>query len=443
MRQQVLTIGVLGSCVLSCVIATVCTASGAAGNPAPARIAAVSAATAPVTGTKSPADYLAEALAAGEKYRLEKKFDEALYELQKVLFVDPKNSKAKRSSSKIRNELSSALVEQSKASWKTDPKGAMKTLHAAYDNNPTGREVKALFKKRGYRLHEGRWLTKAGIKEFEAEREAAGMRRHKEIGLRKSFKVLHNGPFRFFTNLDIENAQGNLIQEIIQSNLSHYREYTRVMKPLGLRFPTEGIDIVLFDTRHGYMNFTRAEGSAGVYIPSKRAGFFYRIGGGIDFSTMLHEMTHQLCDKVLVGLGLSGWFEEGMAEYFGAGLLTQGGKRLRLGGVEASRLRGMHRALRGQRAGGIIPLAQFTEMPRAQLTGQFYSQAWALVHFLMEEHPYGRLIIYDYVAGGKRYRRTSGTPYATYSLKSVLKEYGITLDELETQYVRFYREGSR
>lgn len=387
---------------------------------------------------KTPAEHVAEALAAGEKLRKQKVYEKALYEYNRVLFVDAKNSKAKKGVRKIRDEQAAAYVEKSEASWEGDPVQSMRELLAAYEASPGNRDVKSLFKKRGYRLHEGRWLTKDGIKEFEAAREAKGLARRNQLGLSKRFTVLHRGPLRLFTNVDVENAPGNLIGEIIQSNLTHYNEYVTRMRPLGVRFPEEGVDMVLFDTQGGYMSYTRAEGTAGVYIPSKRCGFFFRNGGHVSFPTMLHEMTHQLCDKVLQGLSLSGWFEEGMAEYYGSGLLTKGGRRLRLGFTDGYRLASFHRAL-NRGGGGLIPLAKFTEMQQAELTSQFYAQAWALVHYLMEGDPVGRLIIYDYVASGKLHRKKAGA-YAPFSLKMVLERYGKSLDSLEDDYVQFYKK---
>ena len=395
--------------------------------------------TAPVVWAgPSVGQLLSDAMKRAEKHRKAGELSRALHEYNKILFVNPKHAKAKKAAAKIRGEQVSASTEAASRLWESKPEEAKRALTAAYEMDPGNRAIQKQFKKHGYRWHEGRWLTKDGVREFESVRRSAGDRRRGQLRLAKNFTVLHKGPIRLFTDVDVANAQGNLVQEILQANLSHYHEYVRLMTPLGVRFPVEGIDLVLFDKRHDYMRRTEAPGTAGVYIPSEACGFFYRDGGSVSFPTMLHEMTHQLCHKVLGGLALSGWFEEGMAEYFGAALLTKGGRRLRLGATDAYRLATLHRAL-SNGGSGLMPLDRFTKMPNAELTGEFYAQSWALVHYLMEGDPVGRLIIYDYVAYGKRYRVESGQPYAPYALESVLRAYGKTLSQLEEEYVRFYQ----
>ena len=186
------------------------------------------------------------------------------------------------------------------------------------------------------------------------------------------------------------------------------------------------------------MKQTRSQGTAGVYFSGSGVGYFFRGSRGFNFPTMLHEMTHQLNDKVLDALGISGWYEEGIAEYFGAGYLTQAGRKVALGRVDASRKATFKGMVMGDRT---MPLGDLLSRRRAELSAQFYAQSWALAHYLMEGPLPGRLIMYDFISRGKKGRLGGGKRGVidAREFEAILKRYDGSLAEFEKRFIDYYR----
>ncbi|NET37446.1 MAG: DUF1570 domain-containing protein, partial [Cyanothece sp. SIO1E1] len=198
------------------------------------------------------------------------------------------------------------------------------------------------------------------------------------------------------------------------------------------------LEILYFLKKSDYMRMTRMKGSAGVYIPEFRAGFFFK-DGGINFPTMIHEMTHQYNHKLLQCVS-HGWFEEGSAEYFGAGYLSKGGKQMKLGLPDVNRMTKFGNMAKG--AAGEPepePLRTF-HVREAELTGEFYAQSWALVHFLMEVHPRGRWVLFDYVAHltGLAKQLEMDNADGVCTLEHALRLNGLTLSEFEKDFLAHY-----
>lgn len=363
----------------------------------------------------------------------------AEYHYRKTWFVRPGSSRVRSSLKKLTRARAEKFLTDALALEEAYKYSKVDLLRAAYALDPKNKKIVAEMEKLGFVLiagtfHEGEivGLAPASAKDDEVTRRRA------ELRLTPTFQMIRRGPFRFFTNVDVKQAKA-VINQMINSNLSHYREYCRVMAPFGLNENVDTIDLVLFNTKEEYHRHVRMPGSAGVYMPSLGAGFFYR-DGGYDFATMLHEMTHQLNHKVL-GAFNHGWYEEGISEYFGAASMSQGGKRMKLGIPEGHRYGVFKNMVRNHGGtGGYTPLSQFSRQQRAQLTSEYYAQAWALTFYLMEYHPKGRLILFDYVAATSGLAQKLGMNEATADLEVILKAYGLTLAEFEAGFLRHYRE---
>ena len=361
----------------------------------------------------------------------------ALDGYRRILFADPRSSKARKRVKEIQRKLAGRLVDEAEELWEEDPGRALGQLRRASASDRKARIVKAAFKKRGYTWYQGEWRTEEEIKRFEKTDAMRREQRRKEIGLPENMKIIRRGVFRFYTDLDLKAAKSVLTQ-MMDSMDTHYRKYLEVMGVFDLRYPTEGLDVVLFTTREDYIKHTRSQGTAGVYFPGRGVGFFFRGSRGFNFPTMLHEMTHQLNDKVLGAIGISGWFEEGIAEYFGAGYLTQAGRKVALGRVDASR----KASFKGMVVGGrTMPLKDFLSRRRAELSGQFYAQSWAFAHYLMEGPMPGRLILYDFISRGKKGRQQGAERGVidAREFEAILNRYEMSLAELEKRFIDYHR----
>ena len=88
----------------------------------------------------------------------------------------------------------------------------------------------------------------------------------------------------------------------------------------------------------------------------------------------------------------------------------------------------------------LIPFERFILMERAEITSQFYSQSWATVHYLMEVHPLGRFILFDYISAQRNAASGSGMASgASTSLADILGGYSITLDSFVDGMIAHYQ----
>jgi signal recognition particle receptor subunit beta len=370
---------------------------------------------------------------------------EAVEIYRRLLFAFPGNKKFERKIREIVNRSVEALVEKARKRAKTNYTAAIKILKKAHKRQPNSTVVAREFKKLDYRFFLGKWRSPEQIQRKKQRIDKQARERRAMLGLSDKFEIIkqtYNDEvlFRFFTDVDTRQAR-SLLRQVQASSKSLYGAYIEFMGPFGVKAAKTPIDIVLFNDKGRYVRVTGAPGrSAGVYIPSRGASFFYRSAGTYSFPTLLHEITHQLNDKVLGGLSVSGWFEEGIAEYFGAGSLSKGGKRIKLGRVDPYRLRAFQAATRGTGRQEFIPLEKFLALGHVQLTGQYYAEAWALVHYLLEGHGIGRFVLFDFIRSGIEERRGQGK---VRELEEVLRSYGISLRALETKFVEHFREGKQ
>lgn len=351
-----------------------------------------------------------------------------------LLFANPRHKKSEKRLKEINKTLSEQLVGVSDDLLESKPEEALEFLHVAARIDPKGKLVKARFKKRGFKLHAGSYRDAAAIAAY---KKADGIRsetRRAEIGIGSEFKVIRRGVFRFYT--DAEKGK-HKAEAMIAAALTHYKEYCRFMEPLGLHYPDEGLDVVLFQDEADYLKVTEAEGTLGVYIYRPAAGYYYLTGTGEDFATLLHEMTHQLNDKVLQVGDMGLCFEEGIAEYFGYGRLTSGNKKIKLGQPHSEYIRWIKDILLDRSDRTLSPLQDFVRMESTD-AGMFYPQSWALTHFLLTKHPHGRLILADVFAGAKLDPEVSGFGDQK-SFDEIVKSYGSSLGTLEQQFEEYYK----
>jgi hypothetical protein len=170
-------------------------------------------------------------------------------------------------------------------------------------------------------------------------------------------------------------------------------------------------------------------------VPEDGASYFYLTGAGEDFKTLLHEMTHQFCDKVSKMEIDSACISEGIAEYFGAAQLTNGGKKLELGRPHAYSVKVLRDALAG-REGRLLGIETFLEVEEP--TGDtFYPHSWGLFHYLMNGAPNGRLVLYDVLAAASINAEVRGSARPR-TIAGVLSRYGSSAVELEAAMKEYY-----
>lgn len=355
---------------------------------------------------------------------------------RKLCFVQP-SRKSQKGLKKVIDKLTKQSIKDMKKAVKKDPLRARKLALQVLELNPKSKDAKKIMKRLSYVRHGGRWVLEVDLPGVKEEDKKRGSMRRMEIGLGSEFVIFRHDVFRFYTNVDLKYGQA-ILDQLFAAMVTHYQKYREIMGPLGVRIPTEGLDVVLFDDEKDYMALTKASGSAGVYIPRKSAGFFFSGSAGFNFPTMMHEMTHQLNDKVLEATANPPWWEEGISEYFGAGLLSNKGRAMQLGLPDRSRM-ATFRGMMASRPSQVIPLEQFFQAARAELTSEYYAQSWALTHYLMEGGPLGRLVVYDLLKLCKTKRQQFGVKGKDFV--QILEKYGMSLEFLEEAYVAFQSGG--
>ena len=144
---------------------------------------------------------------------------------------------------------------------------------------------------------------------------------------------------------------------------------------INTRFP-----FYLYKNREDYLRHPGiVKGSAGMFTGRSLVATAPRSGGS--WRVVQHEGFHQFAHKMIAG-DLPTWLDEGLAEYFGAGVWT--GDSLAVGVISRHLLARVKSMIRG---GKLLPLEKMLEMKQtewnAELKSQNYLQAWSMVHFLV------------------------------------------------------------
>lgn len=404
------------------------------------------------SGKKAADDAFRAVLDSAKEHEKAERLGPAEYQYRKLYFAT-RSSKFRKKYRKIQKKRIEAALEKEAAMGEDDRFARYVLLSQLYRSAHDSEEVTNRLETLGYRwsAEERGWVDeaaddydevddseldhrravrigegddsddseKAELTEEEIEQE----RRHR-ILVTPEFELLQRGPLHIYTDVDLRHGRSTLTQ-MKNANLSGYQKFAEVMEPLVVRMPEEVV-LVFFQKQEDYFRKARATpGSAGIYFPARRAGYFYEA----NFSTMLHEMAHQYTDLML-GLRADPWFQEGVAEYFGAASMQAQGKRMKVGVVDSGRLSGFKELAHEGRA---VPLRDFQQMS-TNLDADLYAQAWATFHYLMEIAPYGRLVLFDYIAQGNGVAHALGVvsdKYETLTLETALKKSGLSLVEFE------------
>jgi tetratricopeptide (TPR) repeat protein len=106
--------------------------------------------------------------------------------------------------------------------------------------------------------------------------------------------------------------------------------------------------------------------------------------GETPYSTIFHEYVHLMIDNNMRGVPT--WFNEGVAEYYGAFEVTDGGRKATLG-------RTIDYHVRLLRSRPLLPLRQLLAVDHSSphynerdQKGMFYAESWALAHYLIHAH---------------------------------------------------------
>ena len=190
--------------------------------------------------------------------------------------------------------------------------------------------------------------------------------------------------FEVMTNVSDEFAQ------LVARRLEIYRSFLTRMIP-----PREGqvspvSRVWIFDARREYNVFAgtmmsrTAEHTAGVYHPAIRTLLLFDdVDRDATFDTLYHEAFHQYLDKLNRTTPI--WFNEGMAEFFGAVELDD--TKVIGVGLHHERLTELRLALRDAPERipdldeiALMPKVDFYDRDEASL---HYAVAWSLCHFFM------------------------------------------------------------
>lgn len=156
------------------------------------------------------------------------------------------------------------------------------------------------------------------------------------------------------------------------------------------------VRLYLFDTMENYLLALAEKG----FNATNTGGVFFRNGHetglatfvrGQDKARMIHTLQHEGFHQFAhqrIGDTMPQWANEGLAEYFGEGLLL--GKRMQTGLAPKSRLDRVRNAIR---RGAVFPFQEMLTMSNQQWNARLnegderaslmYDQAWAMTHFLV------------------------------------------------------------
>lgn len=174
-----------------------------------------------------------------------------------------------------------------------------------------------------------------------------------------------------------------------------YSEYAKRLKAFPTR-DTKPVRLYLFSSQEQYLLGLADKGfdaanTAGVFFRSRDETGLAIFVRGFErrrmLSTLQHEGFHQFAHQ-RIGDTIPMWANEGLAEYFGEGLLL--GRTMQTGLAPASRILRVRDAIR---TGNIFSFEEMLTMSNAQWNARvnsgdrraavMYDQAWSMTHFLV------------------------------------------------------------
>lgn len=170
-----------------------------------------------------------------------------------------------------------------------------------------------------------------------------------------------------------------------QRKLLHYRRFLEEHFPLPEGARAGRSKVWIFDSEGGYHAYantlgTSLEHSEGVYHSGLRTLMLIgRLSRAETQDTLFHEAFHQYLHTVVDRAPI--WFNEGLAEYYGATEFGRTNMRPTAGAVQKGRLRNLR-----SRKDRLVPFDRLMRMsPREFMNPDdaafHYAQSWAMVHF--------------------------------------------------------------
>jgi len=171
----------------------------------------------------------------------------------------------------------------------------------------------------------------------------------------------------------------NLVREAVVRITAMAREYHNRTRSFAGRINTR-FPFYLYKNREDYLRHPGViQGSAGMFTGRSLVATAPRPGGS--WRVVQHEGFHQFAHKMIAG-HLPTWLDEGLAEYFGAGVWT--GDSLVVGVISRHSLGRVRSMIDSKK---FMPLEKMLDMKQTEwndkLKTQNYLQAWSMVHFLV------------------------------------------------------------
>jgi len=206
-------------------------------------------------------------------------------------------------------------------------------------------------------------------------------------GALRSFRTRQ---YEVFTNLP--DAEAKPLAQHMDRVFTEYADRLRGFAAKDSR----PVRLYLFDTNENYHAALLAKGfdarnTGGVFFRTRDETALATFVRGQDRRRMLHTLQHEGFHQFAhqrIGDTMPQWANEGLAEYFGEGLLV--GRSMETGLAPASRLKRVREAIG---AGKVFPFAEMLTMSNAEWNGRLsggdlraslmYDQAWAMAHFLV------------------------------------------------------------
>ncbi len=208
-----------------------------------------------------------------------------------------------------------------------------------------------------------------------------------DSGQLRSFRTKQ---YEVFTNLPDDRAKP--LAQHMDRVFTEYADRLRAFKAKD----SKPVRLYLFDTRENYILALAQKG----FNASNTGGVFFRTGAetalatfveGQDRRRMIHTLQHEGFHQFAhqrIGDTMPQWANEGLAEYFGEGLMI--GRTMQTGLAPKSRLDRVREAIESD---SVFPFGQMLTMTNAEwnkrLSGGderamlMYDQAWAMAHFLV------------------------------------------------------------
>lgn len=299
-------------------------------------------------------------------------------------------------------------------------------------------EAIRLLERHGYRAYAGEWVHEDDALRREKREARLAEIRRKELPRGEALRLYRHEDLRVWS--DLPSARFGAAARKIQRLLAELRSvYSDLFLPIAPApgASSGGLDAVVFAEASAYEEVAGAAGTAGIFLPRHRASFFFL--GEREFEalvpTILHEVSHQLDDRILGLRFPPPWLQEGIAVLFEGAVVGSGGEIEEVGGLRPrDRARVREAASSESRWLGAERLVRTAELgPPYEGAARldFYSQCGFLVKFLIDDPVFGRELFYRLVE--KARAPGAGPEHAWRDFEEALRARGESLPEFETR----------